>query len=122
MKCYLIIVLIALTSIAAKAQSRFKTNESITSQLKNGTAPGLVFSKSVPAKKVHAPVPANTESLGSQIRGNTLPGMLYQRTTPASKPDTELNLRPAPDLPSAGSKATENQKPDENPAPPSSAQ
>lgn len=122
MKCYLIIVLIALTAIATKAQTQFKTNESITSQIKNGTAPGLLFSKSVPTKKVAQAEPVNKESFGKQIRSNALPGMLYQRTTPAVKPETESNIQPIPNLPPTGNKAADTQKSDEKPAPLNGAQ
>jgi len=116
MKYCLIIVVIALTSIAANAQSRFKTNESIASQIKNGTAPNLLFSKQVPVKRVQLAEPVNRESLGKQIRSNTLPGMLYQRTAPAAKPDAELNMLSTPDVPSADNQAVESQKSDGKPA------
>jgi predicted permease len=48
MKPYLIIFAIILTGTIAKGQSAFRTNESISSQLINGTAPGLVFRKAAP--------------------------------------------------------------------------
>ena len=93
MKCYLIIALIAFSGLAAKAQTRFRTDESVRSQLLNGTAPGLLFSKSVPAHQEPAKGPVNTGSLGRQIRGNGMPGMLYQTAKPSVQPGTEPDVQ-----------------------------
>lgn len=107
MKCYLIIAIIALTGVAAKAQNRFNTNESIASQIKNGTAPGLLFSEPAPAKKESVTDPVNKESLGKQIRSNTMPGLLYKTTT--AKSQTDLNIQAKPEVPLVNDKATDNQ-------------
>ncbi len=120
MKCYLIIALIALTGIAAKAQTRFRTDESIASQIKNGTAPGLLFSKSVPTKKEAVTATVNTESLGKQIRSNTLPGLQYQK--PTAKPETELNGQTQPNAPLIRDKALGTPKSVEKAAVPAGAQ
>lgn len=85
MKCYLIIALIALTGLAAKAQTRLRTDESVRSQLMNGTAPGLLFSKSVPTQKESAKGPVNMGSLGRQIRENAIPGMSYRMARPSAQ-------------------------------------
>ncbi|SDG29178.1 hypothetical protein SAMN04487996_11758 [Dyadobacter soli] len=87
MKYILIIALTALTGITATAQSRFRTDESIGSQLKKGTAPGLLFSKDVAAKKDTLHKPTATGGYGQQLRTNTLPGRLYKPASEA-KPET----------------------------------
>lgn len=88
MKYILIIALTALTGVTATAQSRFKTDESIGSQLKNGTAPGLLFSKDVAVKKDTLSKPATTGGYGKQLRTNSLPGRLYK---PASEAKPEAS-------------------------------
>lgn len=93
MKCCLIIALIAFTGLAAKAQTRFRTDESVRSQLMNGTAPGLLFSKSVPAQKEPVKGLVNTGSLGRQIRDNAMPGMSYQTARPSAQPGMGPEVR-----------------------------
>ncbi|WP_187293426.1 hypothetical protein [Dyadobacter fermentans] len=92
MKYILIIALTALTGVMATAQSRFKTDESIGKQLKNGTAPGLLFSKDVVVKKDTLPKPAATGGYGKQLRTNSLPGGLY-------KPASEAKPEASPAIP-----------------------
>ncbi len=92
MKYVLIIALTALTCIKTTAQSRFRTDESIGSQLKNGTAPGLLFSKDAAVKKDTLPKPTTTGSYSKQLRTNTLPGTLY-------KPAQGAKLETSPAVP-----------------------
>ncbi|SEI53465.1 hypothetical protein SAMN05216327_102293 [Dyadobacter sp. SG02] len=110
MKCYLIIALIAFTGLTASAQTRYKTDERMIDQFKNGTVPGLLFSKSVPAQKAPEAKPANTESFGRQIRNNAIPGVLYKETMTPAQPATGQNVQARPDTSSAGTRAGVNQK------------
>ncbi|MBO9636985.1 MAG: hypothetical protein J7576_02345 [Siphonobacter aquaeclarae] len=114
MKNYLIPALFLLLSIAAKAQSRYRTDESIGSQLRNGTAPGLLFHKPVSAKKEVTKEPVNTGSLGRQIRGNAVPGLSYQKS-PA--PEAKVLSQPKPEALPGTEKVAEGQKPEEKPTP-----
>lgn len=93
------------TAAQVKAQE-FKTDESIGSQLKNGTAPGLKFgpaaSRSTRVAKTTTDPNEGKESQASQIKNGTLKGMKYAgggglRTTqraarPAARVQTVGNL------------------------------
>lgn len=111
MKYYLILAFVVWGSFAAKAQTKFRTDEPIIDQLKNGTAPGLLFNKSVPARKESAREPVRTGTSGRQIRSNSVPGVLYQTTEKA-----KTNEQPKPN--ETGDKAIEGPKPDEKAASP----
>ncbi|GGM97025.1 hypothetical protein GCM10010967_33560 [Dyadobacter beijingensis] len=97
MRSYLIIAFLACTGLAAQAQTRYKTDEPIISQIKNGTAPGFLFSKEAPARKETVTRPANQGSLGQQIRGNTVPGMVYQKAETNVQPVSQPNTQTKPD-------------------------
>lgn len=117
MKYYLIIALLALTGAAATGQSRFRTDESIISQLKNGTAPGLVFSTEPAAKKEITARPVSTEkSIGRQIRSNTVPGLQYKEEAGGTSSEKVLDSRKEPTPSLNGGKAADGLKPVEKPA------
>ncbi|GAA4440203.1 hypothetical protein GCM10023091_23490 [Ravibacter arvi] len=116
MKYYLIIALLALTGAAATGQSRFRTDESIISQLKNGTAPGLVFSTEPAAKKEITPRPVSTQkSIGRQIRSNTVPGLQYKEEAGGTNAEKVMDTRREPTPSLDGVKAADGQKPAEKP-------
>lgn len=116
MKYYLIIALLALTGAAATGQSRFRTDESIISQLKNGTAPGLVFSTESAAKKEITARPVSTQkSIGRQIRSNTVPGLQYKEEAGGTNAEKVMDTRREPTPSLDGVKAADGQKPAEKP-------
>jgi hypothetical protein len=122
MKFYLIIFAVVLTGAAAKAQSAFKTNESISSQLKNGTASGLVYGKIESVKKETTAEPVNTESFGKQFRSNSLPGVVYERKIAVTKPQTDLSVQTKSAVPLASDKVADRPGPVEKVVPPKSVQ
>jgi hypothetical protein len=63
------------------------TSERLIDQLKNGTAPGLLFSNERPAPAPAQNVKANVkESLISQIRKGTAPGMQFKQGSGGAAP------------------------------------
>lgn len=78
----LFIILFILVAATAKAQTE-NTSERLITQLKNGTAPGLVFNKNAPAIK---PVidTEQKESLIAQIRKGNAPGMKFMTGSPTA--------------------------------------
>ncbi|ACT96660.1 hypothetical protein [Dyadobacter fermentans] len=92
MKAYLLIFAIILATTTAKAQTAFRTNESISSQLKNGTVPGLVYGKTASSKK-ETTASANAESSAKHIRNNSLPGVASEKKTAETKPQTDLSAQ-----------------------------
>ncbi|GGN07240.1 hypothetical protein GCM10010967_48440 [Dyadobacter beijingensis] len=122
MKPYLIIFAILLTGTAAKAQSAFKTNESISRQLRNGTAPGLVYGKAESVKKETPTGPVSVESSGKYIRNNALPGEISEPKTPAAKRQTDLSGPTKPAVTLASDKPAERFAPVEKVVPPKSEQ
>ncbi|SDG61500.1 hypothetical protein SAMN04487996_120142 [Dyadobacter soli] len=122
MKPYLIIFAIVLAGTAAKAQSAFKTNESISSQLKNGTVPGLVYGKAEPVKKGTTAEPANMESSGKHITNNSLPGVVSEKKIAGTKPQTDLSVQTKPVVQLASDKPAERPGPVEKVVLPKSVQ
>jgi len=122
MKPYLIIFAIVLAGTTAKAQSAFKTNESISSQLKNGTAPGLVYGKAESVKKETTAEPVNMESSGKHVRNNSLPGKLSEKKTAETKLQTDLSVQNKSAVPLASDKPAERSGPVEKVVPPKSVQ
>lgn len=119
MKPYLIIFAIMLAGTTAKAQSAFKTNESISSQLRNGTVPGFVYGTAASVKKeTTAAAPVNMESSGKRIGNNSLPGGVYDKKMPGTKPQTGLSEQTKPAVPLASDKPAERYAPVENVVPP----
>jgi hypothetical protein len=78
------------------------TSERLINQLKNGTAPGLIFSSEKPAP---APVVNNKmnvkEGLISQIRKGTAPGMQFKQGSGGSAPVAARMATAAPAQPLA---------------------
>jgi hypothetical protein len=122
MKPYLIILAIVLTGTIAKAQSAFKTNESISSQLKNGTAPGLVYRKVEPVKKETTAEPVNMNSSGKQIGNNSLASEVSDKKIAETKPQTELPVQTISAEQLASDKAAERSGPVEKVVLPKSVQ
>lgn len=106
----IIITITASTMLQAQTEN---TSERLITQLKNGTAPGLLFSPEKPA-----PAPAVTnkvnekESLVTQIRKGTAAGMQFKPGTSAS-PLTAPALRKAttPAQPMASEQAVNKEQP-----------
>lgn len=73
-------------STVVKAQTE-NTGERLIDQLKNGTAPGLLFSNERPALAPVQKVKVNVkESLISQIRKGTAPGMQFKQGSGGAAP------------------------------------
>jgi hypothetical protein len=97
MKTLIITVIIFFTATGLKAQIE-NTRERLIDQLKNGTAPGLLFAKNAPAANINNNTVEQKESLVTQIRKGTAPGMKFMTapggaTTVHSLPNAE---RPQP--------------------------
>ncbi|SEJ36939.1 hypothetical protein SAMN05216327_10979 [Dyadobacter sp. SG02] len=122
MKPYLIIFAIVLTGTIAKAQSAFKTNESISSQLKNGTVPGFVYGKVASVKKETTAGPVNLENSGKHITNNALPGMVSEKKIAGTKPQTDLSAQSKSAVPLASDKPAERPGPVEKVELPKSVQ
>ena len=122
MKPYLIIFAIVLTGITAKAQSAFRTNESISSQLKNGTVPGLVYGKAASVKKETTAEPVNKEGFDKHISNNSLPGVVSENKTAGTKPQTDLSTQTKSAVPLASDRPAEIPGPVEKVVPPKSVQ
>lgn len=122
MKPYLIIFAIVLAATTAKAQSAFKTNESISSQLKNGTVPGLEYRKVEPVKKETTAEPVNKEGFGKHISNNSLPGVISDKKTAGTKPQTDLSAQTKSAVPLASDRPAEIPGPVEKVEPPKSVQ
>jgi hypothetical protein len=85
-KSFVLIVFTITTSTILKAQTE-NTNERLITQLKNGTAPGLVFSTERPAPAPAADKKLNEkESLIAQIRKGKAAGMQFKPVTAGSAP------------------------------------
>ena len=122
MKPYLIIFAIVLTGITAKAQTAFKTNESISSQLRNGTVPGLVYGKATSVKKETTVEPVNKEGFGQHISNNSLSGVVSERKTAETKPQTDLSAQTKSAVTLASDKPAEIPRPVEKVVLPKSVQ
>jgi hypothetical protein len=101
-KAFLLLAVTLMTGTLLKAQTE-NTRERLIDQLKNGTAPGLLFAPEQPtvanANNNIKNVQQQRESLITQIRKGTAPGMKFQvnnspataRTiTPVSDPKTSV--------------------------------
>ncbi|MGV3601119.1 MAG: hypothetical protein ACO1N1_07935 [Dyadobacter fermentans] len=95
MKPYLLIFAIILAATTAKAQTAFRTNESISSQLKNGTVPGLVYGNAASVTK-EATAAANAESSAKHIRNNSSPGLASEKKTTETKLQSDLPVQTKP--------------------------
>jgi hypothetical protein len=90
MKSYIALILIFFSALSVKAQ-----DERLITQLKNGTAPGLLFDRNAPAIK-----PANTnnteqkESLIAQIRKANAPGMKFMAGSAANSSANRSSIAP----------------------------
>lgn len=122
MKPYLIIFAIVLTGITAKAQSAFRTNESISSQLKNGTVPGLVYGKAESVKKETTAEPVNRGSSGKHITNNSLPGVASEKKVGGTKPQTDLSAQTKSTVSLVSDRPAEIPGPVEKVVPPKSVQ
>lgn len=77
-KTILLLLLTIATSTALNAQTE-NTSERLITQLKNGTAPGLLFSNERPAPAALTNKKLNqNESLITQIKKGTAPGMQFK--------------------------------------------
>lgn len=94
MKPYLLIFAIILAATTAKAQTAFRTNESISSQLKNGTVPGLVYGNAASVTK-EATASANAGSSAKHIRSSS-PGLVSEKKTTATKLQSDLPVQTKP--------------------------
>jgi hypothetical protein len=118
MKPYLIIFALMLAGTAAKAQTSFKTNESISGQLRNGTAPGLVYSKAQPVKKEPTTAPVLTESAGQRVGNTAVPGGISDNKTTKTKAQSDLSGQKKSTVPLASDKPAERFAPVEKAVPP----
>jgi|GEM_PF-3390088 hypothetical protein len=118
MKPYLIIFALILTGTIAKAQTAFRTNESISSQLKNGTVPGFVYSKGESVKKETAAESVQMGSAGKQISNNSLPDAVSEKKVGETKPHTDLSVQTKSAVPLASDKPAEIAGPIEKVEPP----
>jgi hypothetical protein len=122
MKPNLIIFAIVLTGTIAKGQSAFRTNESISSQLKNGTVPGLVYSKGASEEHQTKANPGNMKSAGNQARNNSLPGVVSETQKAETKSQTDLSVQTKPAVPLASERPVEISGPVQIVVPPKSVQ
>jgi hypothetical protein len=122
MKPYLIIFAIVLTGTIAKAQSVFKTNESISSQLKNGTVPGLVYKKEASVENQTKANPENMKSAANQARNNSSPGAVSESQIAETKSQTDLSVQTKPAVPLASERPAEISGPVQIVVPPKSVQ
>jgi hypothetical protein len=111
LKPYLIIFAIVLTGTIANAQSAFKTNESISSQLKHGTVPGVIYSKIESVKKETTAKSVNMESVGKHTRNNSLTGEVTENKIAEAEPQTDLSVQTKPAVPLASDKPAERSGP-----------
>jgi hypothetical protein len=83
-----LLLLSAAISTACKAQTE-NTSERLIAQLKNGTAPGLLFSSEKPVPAAANDKKGNEkETLITQIKKGTAPGMQFKPVTRTSAPVT----------------------------------
>lgn len=76
MRAYTVIIVLLLAGSKLAAQTE-NTRERLIDQLKNGTAPGLLFAKNVPAPVVHTTNTETREGLVAQIRKGSAKGMKF---------------------------------------------
>lgn len=118
MKPYLIIFALVLTGTTAKAQSAFRTNESISSQLINGTVPGFVYRKSESVKKEIRAEAVPMKSAGKRISNNSLPRVVSENKIAETIPQTDLSVQTKSAVPLASDKPAEIAGPIEKVEPP----
>lgn len=114
-KLYLIIAILGITGSAVKAQSGFKTNESISSQLKNGNAPGLLFKKTEEVKKDISTESASRQSSGKQLRSNDIQNAGFEKQINTAQAQTSVTTKAESEVPLASDKPVEQAKPFEKP-------
>ena len=76
MKNIIILFFALVIAVAAQAQSRYKTDVSIRSQLTGNSVPGAVY-RDASVKNSKAGAVAQ-QGAGAQIRGNAVPGVRYK--------------------------------------------
>lgn len=79
--------LVSLLFFSAVNAQEFKTNESVSAQLKKGTVPGTKISPDAPVKKIQddtEPEQKISVPLKQQLLRGTYPGMIVAKTAPAS--------------------------------------
>lgn len=85
-KFYTLSLISCMISSSVAAQE-FKTNESISDQLKKGTVPGTKVSSEIPAKKTQRdtePKQKISVSVKKQLLDGTYPGTVIAKTAPAN--------------------------------------
>lgn len=79
--------LVSLLFFSAVNAQEFKTNESVSAQLKKGTVPGTKISPGAPVKKMQddtEPAQKISVPLKQQLLRGTYPGMIVAKTAPAN--------------------------------------
>lgn len=81
MKYTLILIIALCATTIAGAQTSYRTDESVGSQIKNGTAPGMVIRKDVAPAPKQVQVVESSEPYSKLLKENRLPGVTYQKAT-----------------------------------------
>lgn len=94
-KAFFICVLMILCGFVAAAQEamEYNTNQRISDQLKNGTAPGYKFGPQSKAKKVDTKPVETTNTIGRQLKNGGLQGANIARGGGAAANRTATNAR-----------------------------
>lgn len=113
---FITLLIILFSVVTVKAQTE-NNSERLITQLKNGTAPGLLFDRSAPAKKT-VDNTEQKESLISQIRKGIAPGMKFMTGAAATARSVSPNTSGAKTAPLASEMEIQKETLKTNIAPP----